>query len=141
MRVVGHAWDTTGATVDVSLSEPNQTELTRGIFGVPVVTSSAVPYGFAFSSSYNADPGFWVDDPRLFVGLPPFAISQFSLAQGAFRLQWNSEPDAVYFIDTSSSLSGGWNLGTFGPIASQGANTGYTNSVSGDRLLYRVRKQ
>jgi hypothetical protein len=141
IRIIGHAWDTDTATVDVEVSDANKTELNRGVYGLPVTTRSAVPYGFAFTSANNSNPGFWVDDVRLFVGVPQLAISQFSIGGGKFRMRWNSEQDATYFIDTSANLAGGWQLGAFGPVPSEGTNTGYTNSTTGDRLFFRVRKQ
>lgn len=142
MRIVGRAWNTDTATVDIQLSDANSTALTHLLPELPLNTGSAVPYGFAFTTGMNENPGFWVDDARLFVGTPGLRITNLQLPSASqFQLTWESVPGANYFIDTATTLGGQWNLGTYGPVVSEGSTTGYTNTTSGDRMFFRVRQQ
>jgi hypothetical protein len=142
MRIVGRAWNTDAATVDIQLSDANSTALTHLLPELPINTGSAVPYGFAFTTGMNENPGFWVDDARLFVGTPGLRITNLQLPTASqFQLTWESMPGANYFIDTATDLGGQWNLGTFGPVVSEGSSTGYTNATSSDRIFFRVRQQ
>lgn len=142
MRIVGRAWDTSTATVDIQLSDANATAFTRGLLDVPLNTGSAVPYGFAFTSAMNDNPGFWVDDARLFIGVPSLRITHLLLpSNSTFQLRWESVPNATYFIDTSTNLSMPWTMGAYGPVLSEGSSTGLTNSTSGNQMFFRVRQQ
>ncbi|MBP8259812.1 MAG: hypothetical protein KA118_09140 [Verrucomicrobia bacterium] len=141
LRIVGHSWDTTNSAVDVLVSDANSSAFARGIFGIAVNSQRAVPYAFAFDSLANGNPGFWVDETRVVVGLPPAerpTIGLFQPENGMFRMTWTSEPNASYRIETVDDLGKAWQS-AFGPIPSQGFSTSYTNTAAGATRFFRIR--